>query len=256
MGPAMTHESSKPGKCRTAVMRVPGDGMLSRHDLNGLAHDLEVAARDDAIGAVFLQGATTEFCSGLDITEFADSAGLESLAAALCRCFLAFAQLAKPLVVSVDGLACGFGATLLCHADVVVASDRSRIRMPFLDLGLLPEAGSTLLLAERIGHLNAFRLLCLGEEIDAHEACRIGLVSKVEPSDAVELYASHVARCLSRRPPDLLAATSSLMRRGRPDVIERIHLEVTMCLERLRDPIVRRRLARIAGSSQPRQNAA
>ena len=252
----MTHDSPKPGKDRTAVIRVPGDGMLSRHDLDDLAHCLETASRDDAVGAVLLQGATSEFCSGLDITEFADSEGLENLAAALRRCFLAFALLTKPLVVSMDGLACGFGATMLCHADVVVASDRSRIRMPFLDLGLLPEAGSTLLLAERIGHLNAFRLLCLGEEIDAHEACRIGLVSRVEPRDGVDLYASHVARCLSRRPPDLLAATSALMRRGRPDVIDRIHLEVTMCLERLRDPIVRRRLARIAGSSLPRRNAA
>lgn len=228
------------------VTRLPTPGLLSRDDLHDLAARLEDFDADHGIGAVLLHGASHDFCGGLDLDEFADPDGHGDLAAALERCFLAFARLGKPLVVSVDGLACGFGATMLCHADVVVASERSRIRMPFLDLGLFPEAGSTLLLGERIGHLNAFRMICLAEEIDAAEAKQFGLVTKVEPSATVEARAADAASCLARRPANLLVAAKDLMKRPREDLVERIKVEVALCLERLRDPDVRKRLSRIS----------
>ncbi len=228
------------------ITRLPTPNILSRNDLNNLAARPETFDADRKIGAVLLHGASREFCGGLDLGEFDDPEGHRDLAVALERCFLAFARLSKPLVVSVDGLACGFGATMLCHADVVIASERSRIRMPFLDLGLLPEAGSTLLLGERIGHLNAFRMICLAEEIDATEAKQFGLVTKIEPPNKVETRAADAAFCLARRPLELLCATRDLMKRPREDVIERIRVEVALCLERLRDPDVQRRLSRIA----------
>ena len=226
--------------------RLPSLGLLSRNDLHDLAARLESFETNTSVGAVLLHGASHEFCGGLDLNEFADPEGLDDLAAALERCFLAFARLGKPLVMSVDGLACGFGATMLCHADVVIASERSRIRMPFLDLGLLPEAGSTLLLGERVGHLNAFRMICLAEEIDANEAKQFGLVTKIEPSNLVEARAAHAASSLARRPAELLTAARGLMKRPREDLVERIRVEVALCLARLRDPEVRRRISRMA----------
>lgn len=238
------------------VTRLPTPGLLSRHDLHDLAARLEGFDADRGIGAVLLHGASHEFCGGLDLREFADPVGHGALAVALERCFLAFARLGKPLVVSVDGLACGFGATMLCHADVVIASERSRIRMPFLDLGLLPEAGSTLLLGERVGHLNAFRMICLAEEIDATEAKQFGLVTRVEPSSRVETSAAHAASCLARRPAGLLSAARDLMKRPREDLVERIRVEVALCLERLRDPDVRRRLSRISALKASRSRPA
>ena len=144
---------------------------------------------------------------------------------------------------------------MLCHADVVIASERSRIRMPFLDLGLLPEAGSTLLLAERIGHLNAFRMICLGEEIDANEARLFGLVTKVVPAEMVEIRAAEIASGLARRPGELLAAATGLMKRPRDDLALRIKAEVALCLARLRDPVVRRRLSRISSASRTRDRS-
>lgn len=239
-------------KTRVAAVAMPGEGNLSRSDLLSLAAALEAARQDPEVGTVVLHGASGDFCSGLDLAEFEDESGLEDLAASLSRCFRAFALVDKPLVVSVNGFACGFGATMLCHADVVVASPRTRIRMPFVDLGLFPEAGSTLLLGARVGYLNAVRLLCLTEEIDAQEARRIGLLTEIVPAEAVEARAASLARDLARRPSDLLGATRALMRPDRQAVTDRIDVEVQACLDRLRDPGVRRRLARIATPHRPR----
>lgn len=246
MAEAVTRKTTDGSHSIVGVMRLPSLGLLSRNDLHDLAARLESFDKDSSVGAVLLHGASHEFCGGLDLGEFADAEGLDDLAAALERCFLAFARLSKPLVVSVDGLACGFGATMLCHADVVIASERSSIRMPFLDLGLLPEAGSTLLLGERVGHLNAFRMICLAEEIDAIEAKQFGLVTKIEPSNIIEVRAAYVASSLARRPAELLATARGLMKRPREDLVERIRVEVALCLARLHNPDVRRRISRIS----------
>ncbi len=247
--------TSAPHKLAVGTLDLPSLGILSRADLHRLAVRLEGFEADRAVGAILVRGASGEFCGGLDLGEFVDPDGLDALAAALERCFLAFAGLSKPLIVAVDGAACGFGATMLCHADVVIASERSRIRMPFLDLGLLPEAGSTLLLAERIGHLNAFRMICLGEEIDANEARLFGLVTKVMPAEMVEIRAAEIASGLARRPGELLAAATGLMKRPRDDLALRIKAEVALCLARLRDPVVRRRLSRISSASRTRDRS-
>ena len=241
---------SRRGKATTIY--VPGEGNLSRSDLMTLALSLEDAGRAPGVGAGVLHGSSPEFCSGLDLAEFEDEAGLDDLSASLSRCFRAFALIEKPLVISVNGFACGFGATMLCHADVVVASPRTRVRMPFVDLGLFPEAGSTLLLGARVGYLNAVRLLCLTEEIDAREAQRIGLVTEVVPVEVVEERAVAIARDLAKHPPEILGPTRALMRPDRAAVVERIDVEVRACLDRLRVPGVRRRLSRIARANRPR----
>lgn len=234
-----------------AVTRLPGQGLLTRADLEHLAAALESFDADASVGAVLLHGTANGFCGGLDLHEFDALERLGDLASALERCFLAFVHLTKPLVVAADGLACGFGATMLCHADVVIVSDQTRIRMPFLDLGLLPEAGSTLLLGERIGHLNAMRLLCLGEEIDAQEAKAIGLATKIVPAALMDADAMSAAKRLARRPHDLLSATMRLLKQPRAELDARIRAEIALCVERLSRPDVRRRLARFAALGRP-----
>ena len=96
---------------------------------------------------------------------------------------------AKPLVAAVDGLAIGVGTTLLFHCDLVYASPAASLRTPFLDLGLVPEAASSLLAPRRMGHARAFELLCLGEAFDAERALQAGLVNKIVPAGELEAQA-------------------------------------------------------------------
>jgi enoyl-CoA hydratase/carnithine racemase len=189
-----------------------------------LTQALREADQNAAIRCVMLAGAPGAFCAGNDITDFlnASSGGLDPRAHEFLQ---ALAGRRKPLVAAVSGVAIGVGTTMLLHCDHVVAGTDATLSTPFLKLGLIPEAASTLLAPARMGHARAFALLAMGRPLSAAEAKDAGIVNTVVEPAAVDQTALTAAREIAALPPQALALTRELMR-GSPDqVLERIEAE-------------------------------
>jgi enoyl-CoA hydratase/carnithine racemase len=187
-----------------------------------------------------LLGVPGAFSAGNDVAEFAAAAATGKLGLQVIDFLIAVANLEKPLVCGVDGLAIGVGTTVLLHADLVYASDRSLFRTPFLDLGLVPEAASSLLAPRLMGHPLAFELLCLGTGFDASRAASAGMINRVVSADEVEPAAMEAAEALAAKPRQALAAARRLLRTGhvttREEVLTRIAEEAKEFSRRLASP--------------------
>ena len=122
------------------------------------------------------------------------------------------AEFEKPLIAAVDGLAVGIGTTLLFHCDLVYATPESRFQTPFVNLGLVPEAGSSLLAPQRFGRAKAAEFLLLAEPFDAGQAHALGLVNALVPQAELIAHAMGKAAALAAKPRAALLATRRLMR--------------------------------------------
>lgn len=203
----------------------------------GLAAAFEDAARNPAIAVTLLVGAPGVFSAGNDLSEFRDydSAPAQDLADEPSLHLLRLLATGdKPLVAAVDGLAVGIGTTMLLHFDLIYASPKARFKTPFLDLALVPEAASSLILPRRMGHVRAFEMLCLGEWLDAERALASGLINAVVPSEELEQKARASALALARKPQEALALTRRLMRGDAADLLARMTEENRLFDERLR----------------------
>jgi enoyl-CoA hydratase/carnithine racemase len=177
-----------------------------------IAAALTRAASDDEVRVVVLAGDGPDFCAGNDISMFADSRS-EDIAASNVGPFLsALSTFAKPIMAIVTGRAIGVGATMLLHCDLVYVSSNAQLILPFIDLGLTPEAGSAWLLPQRIGHVRAFALMALGERLSGADAASLGLANVALPVAEVVPAAMAAARALAGKSPSALAATKRLMR--------------------------------------------
>ena len=198
------------------------------------------AEADDGVAVHLLLGQPGAFSAGNDIEDFLVATRTGRLSYEVVDFLKALASLDKPLVIAVDGLAIGVGTTALLHADLVYASDRSVFRTPFLDLGLVPEAASSLLGPRRMGHAAAFELLCLGAPFDAKRALATNLVNAVLGVEEVEAEARKAARALAAKPREALAAARRLLRSGagvtREEIIARIDEEAAEFARRLASP--------------------
>lgn len=142
----------------------------------------------------------------------------------------------KPLIAAVDGLAIGVGTTLLFHCDLVYATPEARLITPFLDLGLVPEAGSSLLAPMRMGHARAFEMLVLGEPFSAERAREAGIINAIVAADQLDDTARKAAIRLAAKPPEALKLARNLLR-GDPDaVIERLETESQLFAVRMQTP--------------------
>ncbi len=244
-----TIRKEQSGALLTVLLPDPSAGGLSRKALADLASVLEAANENDTVSVLVVVGGSTAFCLGVDLDEFAVSEGLDELAGVLRRCFRAFARLNRPLIAVIEGPAVGFGASLICYADVVVATPAATFEAPFVGLGLLPEAASTLLLPSRIGYLRAIRFLCLGEPIGAEEARACGFVTEIIASDP-RGRAISIGRRLARMPAEAVRTTRQLMRGDPKEIDQRIELEVSACRHRLNDAKLRRRVALFAAAAR------
>ena len=193
-------------------------------------------ARDDVRVHLFI-GEPGAFSAGNDIVDFLAAAEGKALSKDVVNFLKSLATADKPLVAAVDGLAIGIGTTMLLHCDLVYASPRSMFRTPFLDLGLVPEAGSSLLAPRLMGHARAFELLCLGEAFDAARAESAGIINRIVPEADVVAAALASAKALAAKPRQALAAARRLVATGgsatREELISRIDEEVALFAERL-----------------------
>ena len=192
----------------------------------------DASARAD-IGAVLFAGRGDAFCAGNDLKDFL--AGPEGGAAAFAfiRAIVAFD---KPLVAAVQGLAVGVGTTMLFHCDLIYAAPDARFIMPFVNLGIVPEAGSSLLAPALMGHAKAAAMLMLGEPMDAQGADRAGLVTAIVPADQLLDHARARAAALMAKPPQALAVTRRLMKGDPAMLTARIEEEARLFRESLTSP--------------------
>jgi len=193
------------------------------------------ADEDPAIRVVLLSGAGDTFTSGNDIKDFQARASTNE--ASHASPFLdALSSLATPLVAAVNGAAIGVGTTMLAHADLVIAARSARFVMPFTSLGLVPEAGSSLLFPRLVGHQRASALLLLGEPMDAETARDWGFVNQIVADEDLMPVARTLAARLAALPPAAVRQTKDLIKNGQRDVPGRIAQELVLFRDRLRSP--------------------
>jgi enoyl-CoA hydratase/carnithine racemase len=183
-----------------------------------LADAIGAAAADEGVRVALIQGHETVFCAGNDIGDFLHKppAGQES---PVFRFLRGIATFPKPLLASVCGPAVGIGTTMLFHCDLVYAGDNAAFSMPFVNLGLCPEAASSLLVPQMLGYHRAAEALMLGEPFFAEAALEVGLVNRVVPPTEANNYANAQARKLAAKPLTSLVETKRLMKKGQQQVV-------------------------------------
>lgn len=220
---------------RDGLVEIRIDRADKKNALTAAMYRAMTAALADAsarpeIGVVLFTASGDAFCAGNDLQDFMK--GPEGAEAAFAF-ISAIAAFDKPLVAAVQGLAVGVGTTMLFHCDLVYASPDARFTMPFVGLGLVPEAGSSLLAPALMGQAKAAAMLLLGEPMDAASADRSGLVTAVVPAGTLYDHALAKAAALMRQPPEALRATRRLMK-GDPAVVQqRIVEEAALFRDRL-----------------------
>jgi len=198
---------------------------------------LEMGDASEDVAAHLIIGSGGTFTAGSDIGEFLErSRGNVDLTLPIVQFIRRLPLVRKPMIAAVDGLAVGIGTTMLFHCDLVYATPQASFRTPFLDLGLVPEAGSSLLAPRQLGHQRAFELLALGEAFAAERAREAGLVNAIVPAEALEATARRAAARLAAKPPEALAATRALMRADAQAIVARIDEEARIFAERLASP--------------------
>jgi len=186
------------------------------------ADALGAAEADDATAVVVITGTGDAFCAGNDLNDFLAGTTLKG-PSPQARLISALATFAKPLLAAVQGVAVGIGVTMLLHCDLVYASPTARFKTGFADLGVCPEAGSTVLLPARVGQLAANELLLRNLVVSAEEAQRLGLVGAV--MDEVAAATHGIATELSLKPRDGLRTTKALLRQARGPLEDAIAAE-------------------------------
>jgi len=194
---------------------------------------LTEAAESDAIRAIVLAGAPGAFSAGADIGEFLESAQSGGLRPKTVAFLHALARNPKPLIAAVGGLAVGIGTTMLLHCDYVVAGSNATFATPFSRLGLIPEAGSSLLAPLRMGHARAFAMLAMGRPLSAAAAKEAGIVNEVVDPAEVDEVALKAAQDIAALPPGAIAVSRRLIRGDLDDVVARIDTEIELFRERL-----------------------
>ena len=185
---------------------------------------LQAAQADPGIRAVLLGAEGAGFCAGNDLNDFLAAGQLTPEHPVLV--FLrTLASFDKPLIAAVHGQAVGIGVTMLMHCDLIVASRGAQFSLPFVQLGLVPEAGSSLLLPRLVGQQRAAELLFLGKPFDAETALRFGLINRVVGEAELAGEARALAAAVAAQPAGPLRATRRLLRGDPAEILARIDAE-------------------------------
>ncbi len=215
-----------------------------------LADALDAAAADPAILVVLFHGQGGAFTAGNDLADFLAHPPTGADPPVL-RFLRRLAGAAKPLVAAVAGPAVGIGTTMLLHCDFVLAADDARFALPFVDLGLVPEAASSLLLPRLAGYQRAAELLMLGEPFDAATAQAIGLVGRVLPAADLLAAAYALADRLAVKPAQAVQATKALLKSAGASVAGRLDEEATVFARQLQSAEFKAAMAAFFAGRRP-----
>jgi enoyl-CoA hydratase/carnithine racemase len=221
-------------------------------DMYGALCDALVAGDASAdVAAHVILGSNGVFTAGNDIADFlATSKGTGGVEHVL-RFIQLLPVIKKPLIAGVDGLAVGIGTTLLFHCDLVYASPAAKFSTPFLDLGLVPEAGSSLLFPRTMGYARAYELLVLGNVFSAEQGREAGFINEVIPALELEAKVKDTARRLAAKPPEALTLSKALLRGDVSGVVQRVNEEAELFRKRLSSPEAREAFTAFAEKRAP-----
>ena len=201
-----------------------------------LSEGLTAAQTDPEVRVVFITGSEDSFTSGNDLNDFLQNPPTDS-SSPVFRFLQAISTAEKPIIAAVNGLAIGVGTTLLLHCDLVYAAENAVFQLPFVNLALVPEAGSSLILPLMLGHVRAAELLLLGDKFSAQKAAEYGIVNEVVGAEDLETLALEKADALARKAPEALRLSKRLMKKANAKLIaQTIGEEGAVFTERLRSP--------------------
>jgi len=227
------------GVCSITFNRLDKKNSITAAMYGAMADALQAAQDDAAVRVVMFQGHETIFSAGNDIADFLNQppAGED---APVFRFLRGLAAFPKPVIAAVCGPAVGIGTTLLFHCDLVYAGDNAAFSMPFVNLGLCPEAASSLLVPQMLGYHRAAEALLLGEPFMAEAALEVGLVNRVLPPTEARAYAHTVAAKLAAKPMSSLVETKRLMKKSQAAQVQAVMAEEGASFGRmLREPAAR-----------------
>lgn len=206
--------------CVITLNRPDKKNAITADMYQALADAIGTAERDAAIRVILIHGAGGAFTAGNDLKDFLSNPP-RGEASPVFRFLAAVSTAEKPIVAAVSGVAVGIGTTMLLHCDLVYAAENARFALPFVNLGISPEAGSSFLLPRIAGYQRAAELLLLGEPFDAAKARDAGIVTAVVPNDNVLDTAKAAAKKLAERPANSIRVTKRLMRKWDRDSVAR-----------------------------------
>lgn len=198
---------------RIEINRPEKRNALTRAMYSTLADAIERSDADPEVRVITVTGAGDAFTSGNDLNDFLEAPTMAH-GNPVMRFLSVISQARKPLIAGVNGLAVGVGVTLLLHCDLVYAAENAAFQLPFVNLGLVPEAASSLLLPRLIGHQRAAELLFFGDRFDAQTALELGLINSIHPREALEQVVAERAAVLAAKPPQALRLTKQLLKDG------------------------------------------
>lgn len=217
-----------------------------------LADAIAGAWEDGETRLITISGEGKDFAAGNDLADFLGARPSGDGEIPVWRLLRALAECEIPIVAAVHGNCVGIGTTMLLHCDLVIADPATRFSMPFVDLALVPEAASSLLLPRLAGRRRAARYLLLAEPFGADEALAIGLVSHVAPEGGLRPLLDKIVEALMAKPPEALRLTQMLLRHGaREEILERMKLESDQFSDRLASPEVKEAISAFFEKRKP-----
>jgi enoyl-CoA hydratase/carnithine racemase len=250
----MSHiESERDGAIlRIAIDRPEKKNALTAEMYDALANAFEEAESDAGVRVVLLHGKGGVFTGGNDLEDFLMKPWKGQAVPPAVRFIRAVAHARKPVVAAVQGLAVGVGTTILLHCDLVYAADDAKLMMPFINLGIVPEAASTVLLPMLIGRQRATELFMLAAPLSAQRANEMGLVNAVVTPEELLPAALNAARQLAEKPAGAVRACKELMKRAFQAEVDRaLNEEVAMIAERLDSPETKEALSAFLEKRKP-----
>jgi len=239
------------GVCTLTIDRLAKKNSFTAAMYAAMADALLAATADTAVRVLLIQGHETVFSAGNDLGDFLNDPPTGENPPVF-RFLHAIASFPKPLIAAVAGPAVGVGTTMLLHCDLVYAGDNAAFSVPFVNLGLCPEAASSLLLPRLMGHQRAAEALLMGDAFYAEAALEVGLVSRVVPPTELNAYAQAQAAKLAAKPLASLIATKRLMKQGlQAQINARIDEERAVFSELLTAPAAKEAFTAFAEKRKP-----
>ena len=239
------------GVFRIEMARPEKKNALTAAMYQTMADALASADADPAVRVILISGAGGNFTAGNDLADFLATPPMDE-SAPVYRFIEGFSRLEKPFVAAVEGVAIGVGTTMLLHCDLVYAGSGARFALPFANLGLTPEAASSLLLPLRAGYAKAAEMLMLGEVFSAQTALDLGIVNAILPDTQVLDHALERCRKLTTQPAASLRLTKQLMKRAQNALVrETMSVEAEVFRQRLVSPEAKEAFAAFFDKRKP-----
>jgi enoyl-CoA hydratase/carnithine racemase len=234
--PHIKMEKSSPEITIVQINRLEKKNALTNEMYSVLNETLKAAQADDSVRVVILRGHPKCFTAGNDLGDFLNTppTGHDS---PVFQYLKTLAEFGKPIVIAAGGPAVGIGTTMMMHCDLTYATPTTRFQLPFVKLGLCPEAASSLLFPRLAGYHRAAEVLLLGEPFDADFAREIGLINEIVPEDRLFDHALAKAEKLAALPPESVQLTKSLMKQSlTPAILDTMAREGEAFIQRLHSP--------------------